>query len=376
MISSKRRSSPTSSQDELLAAIQQIIPPAHSGVLPLLLAEPPLRAPSPITVTAQKAPFLKPQNAARRNAAQLPPAPITHWQDEHLLAATNSHIAFVIEGVADLEIGVTAQLARREKLDRRQARFVVRLPRGCGVLFPPHIPHSDGLQPHWHPAFGDETGTAFSRIFWIGLLPEGAVCHICCTQGESHLASARSFILARQLMNLSELLVDELRRPSSEIVHLHLAALLLHIERELRSGLAAADESGQRIVAPASRDDTPTRSSQAATLRHALHFIENHLSEPLTADQIARQCYASASHLNRLFRARHGLSLMKFVEHQRVQAAQSLLVNTNLPMAVIGHHVGYIHLPQFSLVFKRVSGLTPSQYRQSHRPQKPVCERR
>lgn len=370
MSTPRRRPSLTSPQQELLDAIQSILPAAHSRVLPLLVAEPPLREIAPIVITPCKAPFLKPLKPARTKETLLTPSPILHWQREFLLAASNAHLAFVLEGTADFEIGFTAQQAKSAGLDRSHSRYWLRVPAGCGVLFPPYIAHSDGHLPHWHPADNSESGDdAFSRLLWIGTLPEGAICHTCITRGKAHQAGARNFVLHPQLQNLGELLMDELRRPDSAVAPLLLAAMLMIVERELRTGQATADESGLHVVAAVSAHDAAPNTQTAAdtTLRRALLYIENHLDQPLTTTKIATHCYVSASHLNRLFQKQHGQSLMKFVENHRVQAAQSLLINTNLPVSTIGRHVGYTHLPQFSLVFKRVCGQSPSQYRQNRR---------
>jgi transcriptional regulator GlxA family with amidase domain len=58
---------------------------------------------------------------------------------------------------------------------------------------------------------------------------------------------------------------------------------------------------------------------------------------------------------------------MKIVAQRRIEAAQTLLRNTNLPIREIGGYVGFGHLSHFSRQFTQIARITPSQYRKTHR---------
>jgi AraC-like DNA-binding protein len=343
-----------------------------------MTADLPLRAPQSIRITPLKAPLLQTRKAHITQRGETVTTAQMHWVNERLRSIPNPYLLFVLEGMADIEIGVTDALARQHNLDPQYGRYIARLPERSLLLMPPHIPSVDGSRPHWHglPVTAPE---GYSRIFWINLLPEGAMCHICCSRGLEHHGAPRYFLLDARLLTLGELLLEELqsaRANSPDIARAHLMALLLRVERDLQGTGVAPDASGQVVVSGARLRVSPTHifeRSNTAVFQRACHYIENHLSEPLNATLIANQTYVSPSHLNRLFRAELNVSLMKFVEAQRIKAARSLLTNTNLPVSLIGQYVGYPRVTHFSLIFKRNEGLSPSQYRRCQHDQKPLA---
>lgn len=343
----------------------------------IMAASLPLRPQGAISITPQKAPLLKPRKTRGSNNREMFSHTMWHWEKEHLRAVSNTHLLFVIEGTADIEIGVTETAAQQKKLNPRHGRFTLRLPEGSVLVLPPYVPSSDGSLPHWDNTLPQSAPEGHSRILWLNLLPEGAMCHVCCTRSARHAAGPRHFLLDSHLLTIGELLLDELRQAdsSSDIANAHLASLLLRVERNFLTARVSPDESGQTVVAPLHSDLPAAHSvepTNAAILERACQYIENHLSEPLTATLVAEHSYASASHLNRLFRAEFNTSIMKFVEQQRVQVAESLLQNTNLPISVISHHVGYKHVSHFSLAFRRNAGVSPLQYRHHRDTEKPL----
>jgi len=54
---------------------------------------------------------------------------------------------------------------------------------------------------------------------------------------------------------------------------------------------------------------------------HACDFIREHLAEPLSVAEVARQCHVSPSRLAHLFKANLGLGLQQFRDNLRMQQA-------------------------------------------------------
>jgi AraC-like DNA-binding protein len=57
---------------------------------------------------------------------------------------------------------------------------------------------------------------------------------------------------------------------------------------------------------------------------------------------------------------------------QRVERAQELLREGRTPLAEIATHVGFETQSHFTSVFRRLSGITPKHYRQSHQATSPM----
>lgn len=99
------------------------------------------------------------------------------------------------------------------------------------------------------------------------------------------------------------------------------------------------------------------------TLRQATGYIEDHLAEDLSLSVIAAAVNISPYHFARLFKASVGLSPHQYVIHRRIERAKLLLATTNWPLTTIAHMVGCSSDSHLTMHFKRLTGLTPKQYR-------------
>ena len=107
------------------------------------------------------------------------------------------------------------------------------------------------------------------------------------------------------------------------------------------------------------------RKSQGYT-QQAKEYILSHLSENFSRQEIADHVHLSQNHLARLFRQETGSSISDFILQQRMQQAFGLLTNTSLPVGQVAEQVGYENYSYFLTLFRRVSGMTPSQYREKY----------
>jgi AraC-like DNA-binding protein/quercetin dioxygenase-like cupin family protein len=96
-------------------------------------------------------------------------------------------------------------------------------------------------------------------------------------------------------------------------------------------------------------------------------YIHHHLTLPMTLESLADQNHLSVTHFSRLFREHFGTSPMHYIIQQRMARAATLLSETSSPIKQIGNAVGYEDAYYFSRLFKRITGMTPSDYRQKNR---------
>ncbi|MDD4872003.1 MAG: helix-turn-helix transcriptional regulator [Kiritimatiellae bacterium] len=71
----------------------------------------------------------------------------------------------------------------------------------------------------------------------------------------------------------------------------------------------------------------------------------------------------SYAHLCRLFRARYGIAPLKYIHALQITRAKMLLQDTNLSIAEIGYRVGFDNPAYFTLLFRKMTGATPSDYK-------------
>ncbi|MFH1477060.1 MAG: helix-turn-helix domain-containing protein [Verrucomicrobiota bacterium] len=80
-------------------------------------------------------------------------------------------------------------------------------------------------------------------------------------------------------------------------------------------------------------------------------------------DLMERHLRYSYAHLCRVFRAKYGIPPLKYLNAVCISRAKLLLRDTDLPIAVMAQRLGFRDPLYFSQLFRKISGLSPSQYR-------------
>lgn len=105
------------------------------------------------------------------------------------------------------------------------------------------------------------------------------------------------------------------------------------------------------------------KSGHMVRMRRAAAYVEEHLDAPLSPGELATHIGLSESHFRRVFREWAGQSLMQYVTERRVARARQLLAGSDRTVQAIGRLVGYEDPFHFSRVFRRVDGLSPTEFR-------------
>lgn len=110
-------------------------------------------------------------------------------------------------------------------------------------------------------------------------------------------------------------------------------------------------------------------STPASTVSQIVVWIEDHLDDPLTLDDIARRAGYSPFHFSRLFLAVTRRSVMAHVHGRRlVRAARRLLSEPDLPLMDLALDCGFDSQEAFARAFKRLFGTTPARFRAGFSP--------
>lgn len=96
--------------------------------------------------------------------------------------------------------------------------------------------------------------------------------------------------------------------------------------------------------------------------REVRAYIEEHLDERVTLDDLARVAGVSRFHFARQFRLRTGESPMGFLLRARVERAKRLLRETSAAIGDIAAMLGFADQSHFTRTFKRLVGMPPSAY--------------
>lgn len=98
----------------------------------------------------------------------------------------------------------------------------------------------------------------------------------------------------------------------------------------------------------------------------ALSYIREHACSGLTVDQVLRHAAASRSQLEKKFRKFFGRSPQAEIRRVQVERIKQLLVETEYPLKRIAELAGFEHVEYMSVVFKRITLITPGEYRRRH----------
>jgi AraC family transcriptional regulator, arabinose operon regulatory protein len=98
-------------------------------------------------------------------------------------------------------------------------------------------------------------------------------------------------------------------------------------------------------------------------VQKAARYLASHPSEPFKLSTLAEHCGLSVSRLGHLFRAELNATPHQYSERLRLDYAQQLLRQTDLPIARIAEEVGFADALYFSRRFRRLRGATPSGFR-------------
>jgi LacI family transcriptional regulator len=125
---------------------------------------------------------------------------------------------------------------------------------------------------------------------------------------------------------------------------------------------------GLRVVARASTDLILAPSLQVV---RAVRFIRDHAGERLDVDRVAAEAGCSRRTLERHMRRDTGRSVHAEIRRVQFERAARLLVETDRKVLSVALDCGFSDLSPFLRQFRRIFGLTPTQYRRRHRAQGP-----
>ena len=99
------------------------------------------------------------------------------------------------------------------------------------------------------------------------------------------------------------------------------------------------------------------------TMNALRRLVETYLPYNPTLETVSRLTGISRRSLQRFLEA-HGTSFSRLVEQVMVNRAIDLLGDSELPLKTVARELGYSELAHFSRAFRRMTGLTPSAYRE------------
>jgi AraC family transcriptional regulator len=151
-----------------------------------------------------------------------------------------------------------------------------------------------------------------------------------------------------------------------------LAQVILGVAAKLREGApniyaesAAQFLTMHILVRHAGHEITKARTRDEARMQRVCDYMQAHLAEEVSLQDLAKVAYLSRFHLIRMFKQTHGATPYQHLTRLRTERAQRLLATSDTPITQIALECGFTNQTHFAAAFRRLVGLSPRAYRQS-----------
>lgn len=111
------------------------------------------------------------------------------------------------------------------------------------------------------------------------------------------------------------------------------------------------------------RASNPRRRHTEERVLRTIRFMREHLSRPISLEELARTANLSVPHYSAMFKRQVNCSPVEFLTRLRLQHACERIESSNDTIAQIGYAVGFSDPLYFSRVFRRHMSITASEYR-------------
>ena len=147
---------------------------------------------------------------------------------------------------------------------------------------------------------------------------------------------------------------------AEQLICLYLEHFLIHLIRRYSNPIVLRKRPA-RIETPKSTK----QKSDTEIFNRVVDYLENHISAPVTIEQICKDNLIGRSQLQKIFKERCNLGIIEYFSLMKVNAAKEMIRTNRMNFTQISEQLGYSSIHYFSRQFKKVTGMTPSEYASS-----------
>lgn len=119
------------------------------------------------------------------------------------------------------------------------------------------------------------------------------------------------------------------------------------------------------IIVEKDGEETPYTARER--IQDILHYLEENMDRMISRREAAKYVFLNEDYFSRMFRKEMGVGYKEYVLKQKMEYAGKLLSNTDLPVTLVASKVGYDNFTNFTQMFRKYTGETPSDYRKRTR---------
>jgi len=135
--------------------------------------------------------------------------------------------------------------------------------------------------------------------------------------------------------------------------------------RQLEALMRLLDQFAAQLSAHANEILLRERHAEPPLILRAKKFIDARFTEPIALEAIAGHLHVSTFYFCKQFKKHTGLCFTEYLTRRRIEHTKNLLRDPHVRVSEAAFDAGFLSLPHFNRSFKRVTGQTPTGYREA-----------
>lgn len=92
-------------------------------------------------------------------------------------------------------------------------------------------------------------------------------------------------------------------------------------------------------------------------------YIDENFSKKISLTDLSETFHINATYLSNLFKKEAGINISEYIQSVKIESAKKLLESSNHQLQTISEKIGFTDYTYFCTVFKKITGISPLQYR-------------
>lgn len=121
-----------------------------------------------------------------------------------------------------------------------------------------------------------------------------------------------------------------------------------------------------QYVIQTTKDFLESSNSEQSVAEILKKYVDQHYAEDIHTSDIADVFFIDSDYGSKLFKKQFGISFKNYIIQKRIDTSKQLLLHTDLSINAVSINVGYENYSYFTRLFKKLEGITPTEYRIKH----------
>lgn len=147
---------------------------------------------------------------------------------------------------------------------------------------------------------------------------------------------------------------------AEQMIRLHLEHFLIHLYRRYTSPIASTRNLDKTIPQKMTKSRSDTE-----IYNRVLNYLNQKICTQITIEEICKDNMVGRSQLQKIFKAQTDLGIIEYFSTLKIDTAKQLIRTNHMNFTQISEYLGYSSIHYFSRQFKKITGMTPSEYASS-----------